>query len=459
MSAGSADAVAVVEGITYHYPGRDAPALDGVSLSIRGGLTLVTGASGSGKSTLLRLLNGLVPHHHGGRIGGRGTVAGLPIPATATRELARRVAFVFQDPEAQFVHAQVEREVGFGLENIATPAAEVRARVAEALEQLGILHLRGRRVGTLSGGERQRVALASALAMRPALVALDEPASQLDREGAADLVAACADLVAGGTAMVVAEHHPDRFTAIPADRVMVDGGRCRPAPPAVAPAVPAMPARPRAASTGGAQAWRFSDVRYSFNGDPAVLDGLSLDGRAGEVVALTGANGSGKTTALRLLAGLIKPAGGSVDRTPGRVAYLPQDPTSMLHQPTVADEVRLTLRLAGSTDSPDAILKALGLDAVAGSYPRDISTGQRQRAALAAILVGNPRLALLDEPTRGMDGGARGDLVGLIRRLAEGGTAVVIATHDAELVARAADRVVDIADGGTVKAGGPRQWA
>ena len=138
-------------GVSYWSRGGQ-PAIEGLTTSLAGGLILCAGASGSGKSTLLRLLNGLVPHHHGGRMRGNGEVAGLPVPATPTRVLARRVGFVFQDPEAQFVHGVVEREVAFGLENLGLEPARVRARVEEAMARLAIAHLLGRRVETLSGG-------------------------------------------------------------------------------------------------------------------------------------------------------------------------------------------------------------------------------------------------------------------------------------------------------------------
>lgn len=187
-------AIARITRLSYWYPGAEQPALRDVSLLIDAGLTVVTGPSGGGKSTLLRVLNGLVPHFHGGRIAGAAEVEGHDVIRTPTRILARTVGFVFQDPELQTVYDAVDREVAFGLENIALPPREMAARVEEALHAAGVAHLAGRSVRTLSGGERQRVALASALAMRPRLVVLDEPTSQLDPEGASmvlDAVRCC----------------------------------------------------------------------------------------------------------------------------------------------------------------------------------------------------------------------------------------------------------------------------
>jgi len=194
---------ATLDRLTYRYPGAEASALREVTLRIDGGLTVVAGPSGGGKSTLLRVFNGLVPHFHGGRISGRAEVAGRSILDTPTRVLARSVGFVFQDPELQTVYATVDREVAFGLENAAVAGAEIPGRVEEALEEAGIGHLAGRPTSTLSGGVRQRVALDSALAMKPQLVVLDEPTSQLDPDGAALVLAAARRIAGQGRAVIV----------------------------------------------------------------------------------------------------------------------------------------------------------------------------------------------------------------------------------------------------------------
>jgi energy-coupling factor transport system ATP-binding protein len=180
-----------------------------------------------------------------------------------------------------------------------------------------------------------------------------------------------------------------------------------------------------------------------------VVDHVDAAGHEGEVVALCGPNGGGKTTLLRLIAGALAPFSGKVERRPGRIAYLPQSPTALLHRPTLRAEVAMTLERAGESDAPEVILEQLGLERVAGRYPRDLSTGERQRAALAAVLPGRPALVLLDEPTRGMDDAARDALIQLITHLKQSGSAIVVATHDAELRTALADRVLKVS-GGTV---------
>ena len=420
---------------SYWYPGSGAPALDGVCLELGPGLTLVTGPSGGGKSTFLRTLNGLVPHFHGGRVAGSALVSGRDLLRTPASSLARSAGFVFQNPEAQFVHATVEHDVAFGLENCGVPRAEMGERVEEALTAVGAAGLRGRRIVTLSGGERQRVALAGALALRPAMVVLDEPTSQLDGPGARDLAAACLALRERGTAVIVGEHRLDLFAAAADRSLRVGAGRVGEGSDQGPPA-PSEPPR-RAA---GQVAWRLSGVAAGPGVD--VLRELSAEGRAGQVVAVTGPNGSGKTSLLRVLAGLLRPSAGRVTRSGGRLAYLPQDPAALLHQPTVLDEVRLTLRRTGGREDAEALLEEMGLGALAGRYPRDLSGGERQRAAIAAVIAGPPALALLDEPTRGMDAAARAHLAAAVDRLARGGAAVVLATHDEELAAAVADSVM-----------------
>jgi energy-coupling factor transport system ATP-binding protein len=473
--------VARLSGVTYSYPGADAPALREVDLEIGPGLTLVAGGSGGGKSTLLRVFDGLVPQFHGGRISGSSTIDGLDTFRTPIPRLATRAGLVFQDVETQSVYGSVEREVAFGLENLGTPRAEMHDRVDEVLASLGIEALRHRLLTTLSGGERQRVQLAAVLALRPLLVALDEPTSQLDREGSAAVLAACLDAVSGGRAVVVAEHRLE--TLLPrADRLLtVDGGRVaegdlRAAAAQAAAAASATAGRPRF-SPSGDPCWELSGVAAGPS-SRAIVEGVVLAGFAGEVVALVGPNGSGKTTLLRTLAGLIPALAGTVRRPDGRTAYLPQNPGALLHLPTVRAEVEMTIRRAEESDgprkpvttangttpsaaaapsatdggptppeSPDEMLAAFGLLARADRYTRDLSSGERQRAALAATLAGSPTLALLDEPTRGMDPAARAALIAAVRRLAGRGAAVVVATHDESLVAELADRVVRVRDG------------
>ncbi len=440
--------IASLEQFTYRYAAASIDALDIADLRIDEGLTLVTGRSGSGKSSLLRVFNGLVPHFHGGTVGGRAEVLSHNVITTSTRVLATEVGFVFQDPELQSVYPTVERDVAFGLENIAMPPATMAQRVSEALDQTGIAHLRGRAVATLSGGERQRLALAGVLAMRPRLLVLDEPLSQLDEDGARSVVSILGTLVRAGTAVVVAEHRLDQLASLDGRVIAVEGGH-------VAEGAAAGPCRivDGAGSRVGhrtgpsAIAWELSEVAAG----PArtlILERISLAGHEGEVIALVGPNGGGKTTLLRTIAGLLQPSAGRVDRGSGRVAFLPQNPMALLHRATVAAEVAWTVRGDAPGNDATLLIDELGLTHLAARDPRDLSTGERQRAAIAAVLAGAPRIALLDEPTRGMDDAARNALCRAVARMRAAGSSVVIATHDRNLVAALADRIIAVGAGG-----------
>jgi len=438
MTASIGSAVARLDRVSYWYPNQSEPSLRAVDLEIEPGLTLVVGDSGGGKSTLLRLFDGLVPQFHGGRVSGRAEVAGLDPMRSPIPRLAQQAGLVFQDVETQSVYGTVEREIAFGLENLGVARAEMHERVDGTMAALGIDGLRGRRLSSLSGGERQRVALAAVLVLRPALVALDEPTSQLDPAGAAAVLAVCLGLAAEGRAVVIAEHRMEAVAPAANRTLIVDGGRVtaeigeRAACHRAACPRATCDRPPRAG--GGATAWELRGVAAGPGragpGREAVLHDLSLAGGRGEVVALLGPNGSGKTTLLRTLAGLLPPLAGTVRRPAGRTAYLPQNPGALLHLPSVHAEVALTLRRTGSGERPETMLAAFGLDRLADRYPRDLSSGERQRAALAATLAGSPTLVLLDEPTRGMDAAARRSLAAAVRDLTDRGSAVVLATHD-----------------------------
>ena len=508
------------KGVTYTYPEAERPALQDVSFHLpEATLTLVVGPSGSGKSTLLRCLNGLVPHFNGGTLAGDLQVAGLnPVLATP-QVMSRHVGFVFQDPEAQFVMNQVEDEIAFALENAAMPSQEMRLRVEEVLDMLDLAHLRRRRLETLSGGERQRVAIAAALAFRPQILVLDEPTSQLDPQSAEDVLQALTRLNTDlGLTVVLAEHRLERVLPFVDQVVYLPAAFGLPgavreaviagAPDEVLPQVPLVPpliqvarwlgwqplpltikeglrfSRPLRAqlpkATASEQARPVPDafiaahgLEVNYDGAPA-LRGVDLAVAPGEIVVLMGRNGSGKTTLLKAVAGLVQPQSGRVrvagEETAGlevadvcrQVGYLPQDPNALLFADTVLDELRTTLRNYGLTEAtspiaPRLLLERLGLLALADRYPRDLSAGERQRVALAAITVTQPGGLLLDEPTRGLDYAAKAGLVSLLRGWRYEGMAVLMVTHDVEFAAQAADRVLLMSQGEIIGRGAPAQ--
>ncbi len=389
-------ALATVRRLTFSYPGTSLAALRDVSLTLEPGeVVALLGPSGSGKSTLLRALGGLVPHFHGGRFSGSVEVAGLDTRRTRPADLAGTVATLFQDPEDQVVFTRVGAEVAFGLENVGTPPAAIAGGVAEALYSVGAGHLVDRPVAELSGGELQRVCLASVLALRPRLLLLDEPTSQLDPGGAEELVALAR---AGGAAVVVSEQRPDRVMDA-CDRVLfLDGGGLQldaPREEALAwlaqrrPAWVPREAELPSADPAGELVFRAENVSFAYEPNQLVLHATNLELGRGEIVALVGPNGSGKTTLAKLAAGLLEPqAGAHADR-----------------------------------------------------HPRDLSSGERERLALAAVLVAEPDLLILDEPTRGVDPERKDELADLLRAQAAG-RATLVVTNDLVFAGEVADRCV-----------------
>ncbi len=474
--------------VTYTYANGRHPALRQVNWQVDAGeFVLITGASGSGKSTLLRLLNGLVPHFTGGKLTGQALVAGQDVVAVGPAVMSRTVGFVRQTPEAQSVLDRVAAEVAFGLENQAVPAAEMRARVDEALAWLGLEALRHRLIHELSGGEQQKVAIAAALALRPSLLALDEPTSQLDPAAAADLLAILRRLqMELGLTVVLAEHRLDRVLDFGARLLHLADGRVafdlpiEEAKKRLPPGWMEKFALPTAVSVNGARRDEplllLENLYAGYDGRP-VLQGVDMRLYPGEAVAVLGRNGAGKSTLLKAIVGLVPITSGRIWvnglPTAGRetadicrqAGYLPQNPNDLLFAETAAAELAVTWRnhhepekkgwrrwlgrgerpLSAQAHAEIAdLLTELGLSRFAEAYPRDLSAGQRQRVALGAVAITRPRLLLLDEPTRGLDPAAKASLLPIWRRWLAAGMGLLLVTHDVSLAAQIADRVVQL---------------
>ncbi len=444
-------ALARVDSLTFCYPGAEAPALEEVSLELEPGeLVALLGPSGSGKSTLLRALAGLVPHFHGGRFEGRVEVGGCDTRHARPAELAGSVASVFQDPEDQVVMAFVANEVAFGLENLGVAPAEIWPRVDEALAAVDALHLRDRRTAELSGGELQRVCLASALALRPQILLLDEPTSQLDPAAAEGFLAYVERL---GATVVLSEQHIERALRLATRVLYVERGRLLlDAPVAEAedwlrvhnpryarPPDDSPTSEPSNRLLQGQVAVELNGVSFAHRAGVPVLDGADLIVWRGEIVALEGPNGSGKTTLAKLAAGLLEPQAGTVTHA-GRAGYLLQDPGRYLVRETVLDEVALAL--GGDTDRAAVELGRFGLAHLAVRHPRDLSSGERERLGVAAVAVAEPDLLVLDEPTRGLDPDRKAVLSDWLVAYAGSGRGVLVATHDRGLPA---DRRISLA--------------
>jgi energy-coupling factor transporter ATP-binding protein EcfA2 len=493
------------ERVTVTYPEATTPVLHDVDLHIgEGELCLVIGSTGSGKSTLLKCINGLVPHFTGGTLAGSVQVGGRDTRDHKPRELADLVGYVGQDPLAGFVTDTVEDELAYGMESLGVLAPTMRRRVEETLDLLGLVELRDRPLLSLSAGQQQRVAIGSVLTMHPRVLVLDEPTSALDPPAAEEVLAALTRLVHDlGMTVVLAEHrlervvqYADRIITITGEGAVESTGTPRDvmatsalAPPVVRLArvagwspVPLSVRDARAAATDlrrqldglhiaatqpstGDVVVRLDDVVARY-GDIFALRGVDFAVRTGEVVAVMGRNGAGKSTLLSVMAGVqsadggrvdvagVAPADVAADQAVQHVALVPQEPLDVLWADSVEQECRDAdrdrSRPAGATS---ALLGQLAPGIDPSLHPRDLSEGQRLALALAVMLVGRPPVVLLDEPTRGLDYAAKEQLAGIVKRLALSGSAVIFATHDVELAAEVAHRVVVLAEGEIVSDG------
>jgi energy-coupling factor transport system ATP-binding protein len=499
--------------VSFTYNDAARPTLHRVSLVIpEGELCVVVGETGTGKSTLLRAINGLVPHFSGGTLAGTVTVDGRTTRENRPRDLADVVGFVGQNPLASFVTETVEDELAYTMENLGVPADAMRRRVEDAVDLLGLQGLRDRSLRALSGGQQQRVAIGAVLTASPRLLVLDEPTSALDPAAAEEVLSALARLVHDlGLTVVMAEHRLERVVPF-ADRIVLVPGGGAPlvdgapeavmrsstvAPPLVelgrlvgwdplplsvrdarrrsaplrerlAPISPPGP-RPAVPPTVRVEAASTRKLTVSY-GSVVALDGVDLTIALGEVLVLMGRNGSGKSTLLSTLAGARRPTRGSAvveGRDPQsyrgadlvrHVGLVPQDPGLLLYGERVDAECHTADKVsalpAGTTSRTlDRVLPGVPPD----RHPRDLSEGQRLALALAVVVAPAPGLLLLDEPTRGLDYPSKDRLIEVLRELARGGHAVVLATHDVELAARVADRAVVLADGQIITDGPARQ--
>ena len=486
--------------VSLIYPNSEQTVIENLSFKLNESeFVLVIGQTGIGKSSILRLMNGLVPHHTGGILSGEIEVAGRSTRLLRPGELSDLVGVVPQNPINGFVCEIVEDEIAFTMETLGIPIEVMRKRVEEVLDLLALTPLRNRDIATLSGGEQQRVAIAAALVTQPRVLLLDEPTSALDPIAAEEVLSILHRLVSDlGLTVVIAEHRLERVIQF-VDRILLIKGSDEFELGATREVLISSPIAPPlvelARVTGHdelpltVREFRKSTVDLpSFSRDEVTPRGeilidirelccsyadsdsgsdsryalrqITLNIGAAEVIALMGRNGAGKSTLLKSLVGLSPVVSGEV-KVLGKdprtftskeliraIGYVPQEPADLLIEASVEDECR-----QADIDNEVPLGTTLNIfneliGAVPRSlHPRDLSEGQKLALALSVLLSGNPRAIVLDEPTRGFDYEAKRKLVEILKRIAAQNRAILLATHDVELVAELADRVLFIADG------------
>ncbi|MEN6378051.1 MAG: energy-coupling factor transporter ATPase [Methanofastidiosum sp.] len=503
---------------SFYYPDAVTPALDKINVRIgEGEFLVITGPSGGGKSTFLRAINGLIPNFYGGKISGDVLVQGKNASETPTNEMSELVGMVFQDPENQLISNQVEREIAFGMENLCFSQELMRKRVEEALDAVNISRLRNRTTSELSGGQKQKVAIASALAMHPSILLLDEPTSELDPRSAEDVLNVIEKIndELGLTILLVEHrlerviHHVDRMLMIDGGKLIYDGSprKIKSAhienwkvglPPVTRLSlhfkdkianngIPLTVKEARLAlkdvlsnpkkniawerkNSSGKVSISLEKVFFSYDGEKDVLKNISFKVYEGDMIALMGKNASGKTTLVKLMNGLVKQRKGkielfgkkindySLDELIQKVGIVFQDPNLHLFNDTVQEEVAFVLRNLGMEKEQidkkvEEILRRFKIYQYRNSYPHDLSGGERQRVALASVLVSEPEILILDEPTRGMDYFLKKELISYLKEKAK---TVIMVTHDVETAAEFADRVVLLSEGNIISDGNKR---
>ncbi|MDL1970328.1 MAG: energy-coupling factor transporter ATPase [Candidatus Desulfofervidaceae bacterium] len=463
-----------IEELSFTYAGKDRPALAGINLSIKEGeFLLITGPTGCGKSTLLKTLNGLIPAEVTGNLEGKVQIRGVPVTDLNHHDRCSTIGLIFQNPDDQLFTTKVEEEVGFGLENLNLSQTEMERRITAALCQVGLEDFRHGSTFNLSGGEKQRLAIASVLAMQPAVLALDEPLAQLDLIGVKQVLEVLLSLKKRGVTVILVEHRLPWVVPYATHVVVMNQGKVlfNGSPQALSPdLLQELGLKPKAPP-------RFSDLETlkmsltpvrSFSRQDWILkaEGLSYLSLLkdisfclfpGEIVAIVGPNGAGKSTLLHLLAGLLSPTQGRIlsDKSAGLVL---QNPDLMLFSKTVWEEVAFGLKSrkippGQIAQRVEAILRVLNLMVLKDDAPQALSRGQRLRVAVASVLALNPDILLLDEPTSGQDAGEIERLMHYLKTLTLQGRTVAFVTHDLDVAFKWADRIFFMEQGQIVFCG------
>ena len=499
--------VFTIRNLNFAYPEQEKNAITDLSLSVQPGEFLVLcGPSGCGKSTLLRQLKTVLAPH--GRRSGEILFDGKKLDELSQREQAETIGFVQQSPENQIATDKVWHELAFGLESLGYDTPTIRRRVAEMASFFGIQEWFYKPVTELSGGQKQLLNLASVMVLQPKVLILDEPTSQLDPIAASDFLATLGKINRElGTTVLLTEHRLEEAFAFASRVAVMDGGKllCTGTPAEVGAELKssgnamflAMPAAMRIWAATDSKAacpvsvcdgrnWLLDyakthelqpipeenknapdtetvvsarELWFKYDKDlPDVVKGLSLKLHKGEFLALLGGNGTGKTTTLKLLASLQKPYRGELTIA-GSVGMLPQNPQALFVKSTVrADLLEILPKSERKSERLAQVVSLCKLAELLDRHPYDLSGGEQQRAALAKILLLNPDILLLDEPTKGLDAEFKQVFGQILRALQASDVAILMVSHDIEFCAKYADRCALFFDSNIVTEAEPRTF-
>ncbi|MCD6521842.1 ATP-binding cassette domain-containing protein [Candidatus Calescamantes bacterium] len=490
--------------------------LKNLSFNLKEGESLaILGASGSGRTILLYTLTGIIPEYIKGEVNGDIILGGKKINEEKLKERAHKIGILFEDFEAQLFSTSVELELAFGPENLGLGREEISQRIEKYLQLTGILHLKRREPSTLSGGEKQRTALASILTLEPQLLLLDKPVTDLDPKGRKILKEILAKLKKEGKSIIICEdeieelYSQDKFLLLKDGEVIKEGRREEVLkdenllldtginPPFLArlsnyAGWDTLPenleeAKKRLEKEG----WKLKpvtsppsptrkpllevkEVTHAYEKGKEVIKNVSFTVGKGEFFALIGENGAGKTTLLEIINGLITPSKGKIflegeevkkippQKLAQKVGYLFQNPDHQIFCSTVKEEVEFTLRLLKFPEKEiqmrvEEALRAVKLEDKKEEDPFSLSKGERQRLALASLLVRRPSLILLDEPSTGLSYKELQGFMSLLKKLHEEGTTILMTTHNLSLVCEYAERCLWLEKGEIRLLGEPRE--
>ena len=500
-----------IRNLNFSYPEQAANAIDDLSLSVgQGEFVVLCGPSGCGKSTLLRQLKTVLAPH--GRKSGEILFEGTPLDELDQRVQSQKIGFVQQSPENQIVTDKVWHELAFGLESLGCDTPTIRRKVAEMASFFGIEAWFYKNVTELSGGQKQLLNLAAVMAMSPSVLILDEPTSQLDPIAASDFLATLGKINRElGTTVILTEHRLEEAFPLASKVVVLDKGKllCTGTPKEVGTLLKnkghamflAMPTAMRVwaavendascpvtvregrdwlaeYATGHELRELSAEVRHTYPDEtvlsaeelwfkyekdaPDVVKGLSLSAKKGEFLVLLGGNGTGKTTSLKLLAGLYQPYRGEV-HVHGSIGVLPQNPQALFVKKTVREDLFEILKSSklGKEEKESSVAKMVQLcrlGELLDRHPYDLSGGEQQRAALAKVLLLDPDILLMDEPTKGLDAEFKQVFAEILQVLLRRGVTVLMVSHDVEFCARYAHRCALFFDGNIVTQASPRDF-